>query len=401
MKEDRSISFITPNEFSGSDSERINQAVAEGATCGLRVVVPRMNQSPQGTKPLWILDSAILLPGNTTLELQDCHIKLSDQCRDNFIRSANCGKGITEVTPLRNIHILGSGSVLLEGADHPRATGDSAKSLGKRSYGTDAGVEGENQFGDWRNIGILMAYVENFSLVGITIKDSHCWAVSLERCAHGRICDLEFASNEHYTIDGEAVKFLNQDGLDLRQGCHDITIDGISGYAGDDLVAFTAISWNGTPAEGLSSSMVTPANNRGDGLDDIHHITLRNVRGHSRGGHHIVRLLNAGGLCIHNILIDGIQDTSTGDRHDRAALKIGDGNPAWGGVAPLGDTRHIAINNIISRAENAILIGGSLSESVINNIVCTEGALITYQSGAEHVRDVLCSNVLPPASSAD
>ncbi|MHC4884171.1 MAG: glycosyl hydrolase family 28 protein, partial [Planctomycetota bacterium] len=271
---------ITPNDFTGSDSERINQAVSEGAKSGRRVLIPRCNQREGEVLTTWHLDTAILVPGDTTLELQDCHLKLSDRCRDNFIRSANCGIGISEVESLRNIHILGSGSVLLEGADHPRATGDSAKTLGERTYGTDAGVAGENQNGDWRNIGILMAYVEDFTLSGIRIKDSHCWAVSLERCAHGTIRDLSFASTEHYTIDGEAAVFLNQDGLDLRQGCHDILIDGITGYTGDDLVAFTGIAWNNNPTGGLASSMVTTGDNRGDGLDDIRNITLRSVRGH-------------------------------------------------------------------------------------------------------------------------
>src|SRR5690606_15145127 len=102
---------------------------------------------------IWLLDSAILVRSGTVLELENCHLKLSDKSRDNFIRSANSGLGITEIAPLENIHIRGIGRAILEGADRPRATGDGAKTLGKHSYGTDAGKEGESQLGDWRNIG--------------------------------------------------------------------------------------------------------------------------------------------------------------------------------------------------------------------------------------------------------
>ncbi len=100
---------------------------------------------------IWLIDKAILLPGNAVLELDNCTIKLSDHCRDNFIRSANAGLGISDVKPLGNIRIIGKGNVLLEGAANPRATGDHNKTLSKdpegfnQSYGSDAGKPGENQ----------------------------------------------------------------------------------------------------------------------------------------------------------------------------------------------------------------------------------------------------------------
>ena len=87
-----------------------------------------------------------------------------------------------------------------------------------------------------------------------------------------------------------------------------------------------------------------------------------------------------------------------GDRFDfigRAAVKIGDSNPKWGGVTPLGDTYRIFVGNIMSRAEHTILIAGSLSESVITNVIKYDapGDPITYDSGVENVRNVEISNV--------
>lgn len=386
---------LTPNEFAGNDSERINQAIAAAAASGRRVLIPRINQSSEGPRGIWLLDSAILVQSGTILEFENCHVKLSDRCRDNFIRSGNCGLGVREIAPVSDVHIRGIGSVVFEGADHPRATGDSAKTLGERTYGTDAGVEGESPTGDWRNIGILMAYVERFSIDNIHIVDSHAWAISLERCAYGRLRDIDFASTQSKTIDGKTETILNQDGIDLRQGCHDILIENITGYSGDDLIALTNILRADGEAGSTVSTMVTAPINRGDGLDDIRNITIRNIRGHCAGGHHIVRFLNASGLKIHDVILDGLIDTSGSGKPCKAALKIGDSNPKWGGVTPLGDTYRIFISNIMSRAQHTILIAGSLSESSITNVIKyeTEGNPITYESGEENVRNVLISNV--------
>jgi hypothetical protein len=401
------VADITPNDFDGSDSERINQAVALAAKTATRVIIPHINENNGSPRNFWLLDSAILVHSNTLLVLQNCRLKLSDASRDNFIRSANCGMGITDIKPMSNIHILGTGRPILEGADHPRSTGDSAKTLGKPTYGTDAEKEGKSQTGDWRNIGILMTYVDNFRIENIHIKNSHSWAISLERCAYGVLQDLDFATTEYVTIDGKSEKFLNQDGIDLRQGCHDIDINTVTGYTGDDLVALTNIVKDKMVAGSPDYIMVSKPNNRGNGLDDIYNVSIRNVRGHSRGGHHIVRLLNASGLKIHDVIIDGLIDTSAPGRRSKAGIKIGDSNPNWGGVTPLGDTYNIIINNIMSRAQNTILIGGSLSESSITNVFKynAEGEAITYQSGKQYTRNLHINNVknihsAPPVKEA-
>ncbi|QIF03496.1 hypothetical protein [Roseimicrobium sp. ORNL1] len=393
-REASELVVITPNTFEGSDTERINRAIEAAAASGGRVVIPRVNVRGTEQREVWLLDSAILLRSNVTLVLDNCHLKLSDRCRDNFMRSANCGQGITEIQPLQNIHIRGVGNVLLEGADLPRATGDGAKVLGKDTFGTDAGVVGETQEGDWRNVGILLAYVEDFSIESLAIHNSHCWAISLERCAEGKVRDIEFASGLSKKIDGVKHSVLNQDGLDLRMGCYDIEVENIRGTTGDDLVALTAIPGK-RAAGGFESTMVSGTLDRGNSLDDIHHITLRNIQGYSRGGCHIVRLLNTSGVKMHDILIDGVTDTSPTGRSCRAALKIGDKSARWGGVTPLGDTNHITARNITSRAQYAVLIAGSLSDSSISGVVHYGSAPepVTLESGEKYLRDVATTNV--------
>ena len=59
-----------------------------------------------------------------TVILENCIIQLSDQCRDNMFRSNNVGTGITDPKWNYNISIIGTGDVVLKGADNPRATGD-------------------------------------------------------------------------------------------------------------------------------------------------------------------------------------------------------------------------------------------------------------------------------------
>jgi len=387
--------FVTPNAFQGSDVERINAAIGSAAGTGKRVVIPRRNHGGNGERDIWLLDSAILVQSDTILELNDCHIRLSDRCRDNIIRSANCGMGVTDIEPMGRIHIYGVGSVLLEGAEHPRATGDSGKTLGERTYGTDAGVESESQKGDWRNIGILLAFVEDFSIRNLAMKDSHCWAMSLERCAHGTLRDLAFASTASRIIDGVEQTILNQDGIDLRLGCHDILIENVTGYTGDDLIALTAIARADSIAGATASTMVSSAEDRGEGQDDIRHIILRNIKGFSPGGCHIVRLLNTSGVRMHDILLDGLIDTSPAEARSKAAIKIGD-HHYGSGVAPLGDTCRIIVNNVISRSRHAVLIGGSLCDSIISNVVCygADSEAVTLASGPEHICDVTFTNVV-------
>jgi hypothetical protein len=361
-------------------------------------VIPRENRAEDGAREIWLLDSAILLPGGTSLELHGCHLKLSDRCRDNIMRSANCGLGVSEIEPIRGVHIRGVGDVLLEGADRPRATGDGAKTLGERTFGTDAGAEGESQSGDWRNIGILMAFVEDLRIEGLRMKDSHAWAISLERCAHGLLRDLDFASSGHKQIDGECETILNQDGIDLRLGCHDISIENITGYTGDDLIALTAIPGEGRPAGGTESTMVSDMQYRGE-QDDIRHVSIRNVRGYCQGGHHIVRFLNTSGAKLHDIVLDGLIDTSPPEVRCKAALKIGDSNYGEG-VAPLGDTSRIIVSNVISRSEHTILIGGSLCDSIISNVIRYDvsGEAVTVASSNDYLRDVSMSNLHVTAS---
>ena len=372
--------YADPNDYSGSDSERINAAVRDAGKYGGTVRIGRRKADGVSDRDCWLLDSAILIPGNTTLIISNCRIKLSDRARDNWIRSANCAVGKPDVDWISHVHIIGEGNAVLEGADDPRSTGDSSKNLTKdvfdqmkivngsvirNTYGTDAGKADENQKGDWRNIGILLARVKDFSIRNLTLRNAHSWSVSLEYCRRGQIRELNFEADEHPVINGREVTMLNRDGLDLRNGCRDITIENITGYSGDDLIALTAIGSSPRPA-GRLRSMHFCGGDPDLREQDVFNIVIRNIRGYSAGGYMIVRFLNQKGVRMHRIQLDGVLDTSPAGHRCMAAVKIGDAN--YGGPAKRGETSDFLIGNIQTQAKHAFIFGSPLSDSLIFNV---------------------------------
>lgn len=390
----------TANDFTGAtDSERIENAIRNREN-GF-VVIPRRAVETEPERDYWLIDRAILIPENTTVVLQNCKIKLSDKCRDNFFRSANCGMGIEETAPIRNIHIRGEGLCVLEGADHPRSTGDGSKLLANpcpkkkedilrmagwiseekrasgnlgfwdehdHTYGTDAEKPGESQYGDWRDIGILFANAEYFSIENLRMVDYHGWGVSLEACSFGRVEKMDFDACMAKEIDGMLHNMENQDGIDLRNGCHDIVISDITGGTGDDLVALTAIaSPDLHPGGSLRTTHVMHSDwSRRE--RDIYNIVIRNIVGYSKGGIcWLIRLLPVMSR-IWNVVIDGVIDMSPDSARSGGVLLLGEGDSAYG-KNERDCMSAITISNVICNSNSAINLESYLSDSVISGIV--------------------------------
>jgi hypothetical protein len=394
--------MVYANDFFGNtDSDILNAAIKGRDEDGIVIIGARKAVGGSDRK-WWSLDTAILLPSNTTVILQNCKLKLSDKCRDNFFRSANCGFGIEENEPIFNVHIKGEGNVVLEGADHPRATGDASKTLKKTcpftvedicrhadwveaerrtpeqitfadrhdySYGTDAGREGEVQNGDWRGIGILFARVNDFSISGLTVRESHGWAISLEDCSNGYVEKIHFDARMNKMIDGMLQNMENQDGVDLRNGCHDITISDITGETGDDVVALTAIASSKYRPGGALGYTQVMHNDWSRRDPDIYNIIIRNVRAYSSLCY-LVRLLPCE-CSIRNVVIDGVIDTSPEDVHC-GCLFLGERDAAYGRNLP-GSLRNITISNVIynNTDEAAIRVDGYLQDSTVTNVIAT------------------------------
>ena len=410
--------MVYANDFSGkNDSEILNNAIMGRGTDGTVVISPR---AVDGTRDYWLLDHAILLPENTTVIIRNAKIKLSDSCRDNFFRTANCGIGIEDVRPIKNVHVRGEGSCLLEGADHPRATGDRSKlihdpcphfpedickvadwipeerrapdkidfwDIHNHSYGTDAGKDGESQHGDWRNIGILFANVSDFSVSGLRIREAHCWAISLEACSYGRIEKIDFDAHMHKMIDCTYMNMENQDGIDLRNGCHHIVISDITGSTGDDVIALTAIAPDAPfrPNGSLNSTHVMH-NDWSKRERDIHDVIIRNVIAHSYLCY-TVRLLPAMAT-IYNVVIDGVIDTSpcVVEQYGGTVL-LGDGD--FYGENKRDSMKNVTVSNVICNSRTAVCVEGFLTDSVISNIVnrnsSCEAVSVVRENGLNNV----------------
>ncbi len=397
--------MVNVNAFhGGTDNEILESAIASRDADGI-VYIPARVSELEPERNWWLLDRAILIPENTTVILQNCKIKLSDRCRDNFFRSANCGMGVENPERIHNIHLKGEGLCILEGADNPRATGDGSKILANPcpylpediakyasyaseqvkttgvpnrddmhaySYGTDADVEGESHCGDWRGIGVLFANVENFTIENLHLIDTHGWGISLEACSHGQIRDIAFADCMSLNVNGMLQNMENQDGIDIRNGCHHINISDISGHTGDDVVALTAIvpdKWTYKPGGSMCSTHVMP-NDWNTRDRDIHDISIRNVFAYSTLCR-IIRLLPCNSH-IWNVNIDNVvditPDTVPAMNPDNSPILLGDLDRGYG--RNLADSlKNIAISNVSCHRSHVIDLMGYLKDSTIRNIV--------------------------------
>lgn len=363
---------ISPNQFTGSDTERIQAAVDAASRSTGVVVIPRENQR-ENSRNLWLIDSAILLPPDITVMLDNCTLQLSDTSRDNLFRSNNVGAGITDPVKSRNIALIGIGQVTLKGATNPRSTGDAARQLtldpakarteGKWrvSYGSDAARPEEKQTGDWRNIMILIAKVDGFRMHNLSIKNSHAWAVSFERVQHAEITDIRIHNPEEIEVDGRTVHVYNKDGIDLRQGCKHFRIDRISGFTADDFIALSSLDTkpdqpvsNGN----LNSTMVTAARWFGP-EDDIEHIHISNIDSQSICRSIAIRGSDAAG--IHHVTINqliGRAVKGIGGRHN--ALLIG--GKGYGKPSLPGKIHHITAMNCVATGHSPVLIEAPVAD---------------------------------------
>lgn len=352
---------VTPNAFEGTDTERIIQAI-EAAKEGVHVVrIPKENAN--GTA-VWMIDSALLLPSNMTLILDNCTLQLSDTSRDNLFRSDNVGEGITDPVWNENIRIYGIGNAVLKGAVNPRATGDGAKTLSlnpqaeqekgnwRVSYGSDAGKPGLKQTGDWRNIMVLIGYVRDFSLKNVRFENAHGWTISFERTVRIDLSDVTIFNEEFVTVDGQQWMTANKDGINLRQGCKNVRIDHVSGVTGDDFIALSNLDTapdipkqNGD----INGSMVTASRWYGP-EDDIEQVVITNISCENRYRAVAIRASDRAG--IHHVYISGVIFRAMEDRYE--ALLIG--GRGYGDESLPGKIHTIQAMNIMGNGQSLVRI---------------------------------------------
>ena len=345
------IGLQTPAErpaFTGEDSPAIERMIAQAVRDGSRRVT--LAKKADGTP--WYLTRAILLPDDFTLEIDDCIVQLAPGVQDNLIRNAGAQEG--RATPNRNITIRGRGYAVLCGGleNHyaPRRSGDT---------------------NGWRALGVVLHGVDGFVIDGVTLRETQSWGVSIENgSCHGRVSNIRLEDTN---------LLFNQDGIDVRSGCHDIVIENVSGTCGDDAVALTGVGPRGVPLSAKDSggkiktlplSLGNPRLDRAvSAADDIYNVTISNVCARSAGGHSVVRLLCQDGVKLHHVTVRDVVDTTGDDQLEaQATIRIGDFNYWTDRPAQMGDMHHITIENVKARGRFGISFKGPLSDSVIRNV---------------------------------
>ena len=343
------------NGFQRGGSAYLTDLIARAVARGEREAVARGR---------WEIDEAVRLPGDFTLILDGCHLRMADGCYATLFVNEHhdTPPGRTAAGTDRNVALIGRNGAVLDGGAY--------NGLSERN----AGRNGLPPI--WKNNLVLFTNVDGFTVRGLSCRNFRWWALNFLFCAHGRLTDLDFLANDaavggdgrpyrglrHDRYDEILVK--NADGIDLRQGCHDILIENVTGFTEDDSVALTRLDGEMErrfAVEGLTT--------------DLYNVTVRNVATSALCAN--VRLLSQCAGRFYNVLIDGVTDTSLNSPHmDRGGhgVRIGDAR-RYGDHLPTADEFFdITVRRVRSRAACVLSLAGEVGNLVLEEIEGFDGA---------------------------
>lgn len=359
-------SVYTPNDFKHleSDSKMIQAAVDEAAKYGATVVIPRVNERTDAC--LWEIDEPIVLHTGSSVVLENCYMRLKDDCYSNFfINDALKGKWWKKETRNFDIKIRGEGNALLDGGKHNGLIENNFNIYDENgNFVKSVTIHGFTNC--FINIGIHMANVERVEVSGIRFVRPRYWCMNFEYCAWGHIHDIVF--------DADGAN-QNQDGLDIRQGCNNILVENLSGRTGDDMLALTNFGHREKRTNGEPTDMDV----------DIHDIVVRNIRATMSHRCDIMRILNRGECKIYNVQVSGVQDTTPPEIwRPLAAIRIGDVSDYQARLNRIGETRNITVRDVVTRARFGCYIANTLCDSYFENIqMFGDGGTGIYFNGCE------------------
>ena len=288
----------------------------------------------------WEIEQTVKIPSGFTLILDNCHLRMKDGTMCNMFVNEHLGC----TSPLMkdyDICIEGRGRVILDGGE-PNGLNERTMRANPNAFPGVSHVA--------VNSLILFAHVDGIRIHGIHLRNQRYWAMTFAYCCHSVLKDLDFRSNDtminengdrvHGLIQGkyEEVLVKNSDGIDLRCGCHDFIIENITGFTEDDSVALTGL-WGYVESTYYAEGV----------CKDICNVIIRNVNTASYCAN--VRLLNADGIKLHDILVDGVFDASRDSRFMDDGLvhvRIGDTHNYGTTSAQPGDIYNITVRNVHS-----------------------------------------------------
>lgn len=339
--------------FQPNGAGYISAAIAEGLSNGSRTAV---------ITGCWEIDRETRIPGDFTLILENCHLRLGDGTFCNIFVNEHhdTDVGRTIQGRDRNISIIGRGEAILDGGNY---NGLSEKTQRKNGLPPI-----------WKNNMILFTNVEGFHVANLHCRNQRWWALNFIYCAHGVVENMDFSScdigvdeagNQYHGLirdKYDEVLIKNADGVDLRQGCHSIVIRNITGFCEDDSVALTCL--NGSMEQRFAVEGLSP---------ELCHITVQNVRTAAYCSN--VRLLNQGGMILHDILVDGVEDMSAECPYlDRGVygINLGDIHMYGSRHSISGETYNITLRNIFHKGVAAIRLAGVIDALTIENVQVPE-----------------------------
>ena len=311
------------------------------------------------------IESEIRIPSNFTLVLDGCHLIMADGVYSNMFVNMNHNTpiGRTVDGKDKNITIIGKNNPILDGGNYNGLSEKNSRKDGLPPI--------------WKNQLIMFANVDNFEITDITCHNQRHWAIDCVYCTNGHIHDIDFKANdiwvdeegnEHHYLERKKYNqtlVKNADGVDIRQGCHDILIENITGFCEDDSVAITSIRGNieqTFEVEGMPS--------------EICNITVKNIRTSAFCSN--VRLLALGGAKLHDVLVDGVYDTSKDSPYMDKGLygvRIGDIiKYSANRFARADEVYNITIRNVVSRSSYGVIsLLGEMTNVRVENYEALEG----------------------------
>ena len=312
----------------------------------------------------WEIAEAVRIPSNFTLILDECHLRMADGSFSNMLVNFNNDTDIgrSAAGTDKNISILGIGEAILDGGRY--------NGLSERNHSRNGMPP------IWKNNLLLFTNVDGFKISGISCYNQRWWALNFVYCSNGYIGNIDFRSNDT-AIDNEGNEYhglrrdnyddvlvKNSDGVDLRQGCHDIVIENLTGFTEDDSVALTALNGSVEKRFGVE-----------DLPSDICNVRISNIRTAAFCTN--VRLLNQGDIKLHDIVIDGVYDTSSDSPYmDRGlyAVRVGDTRMYGDRHSTKDETYNIQIKNVVGGGEYVVSLAGEIDRLSMYGIESIGGA---------------------------
>jgi hypothetical protein len=250
---------------------------------------------------VFLISASIKIPSNKTVYIKNAKIKMANSSYDNFFRNSDFSGGNN------NINIIGQGMAILDG--NSANNDDDYATYGLRTNSS------------YRYIGIIFCNVTTFSISGIQVADHPHWTIYLQKSSFGSVHDIYI---------NQYLLTVNQDGIDMGHGSHDIEIYNIKGYTRDDVFAIIVSNYSDLAVRDI------PDWNKGNVYNiDYHDVDIYNCAQGST-----LALIAGDGGKIYNI--------------DQESMRIRTGGTIWFSnytgywdVDPVkGDTHDITMNNI-------------------------------------------------------